>query len=307
MASMLFTGPTGVGKTEVVKRTAELLGMTFQRIDMSEYMEKHTVSRLIGAPPGYLGHDEGGILTDALAYNPYCVLCLDEIEKAHPDVQNILLQIMDYGTVTDSTGQVIDCRNIVLVMTTNANAQVIKSNQLGFGNKDQARRHKEAFSQSAIEARFSPEFRNRLDKIVSFNALTEEVVGFIADKFIGQLADRILEESGSVMEVTPEARQLIMKNGFDPSMGARPMERTVSAQVGDLIADKFIEGELPPGSKILIHHEEGKDCLSLSANGDVGPAKTKIAELRKKRGNNNNSGNMPPSSQQQADDFSLVA
>jgi ATP-dependent Clp protease ATP-binding subunit ClpA len=215
----LFSGPTGVGKTEVAKQLARILGVEFMRFDMSEYMEKHTVSRLIGAPPGYVGFDQGGLLTDGVNRNPYAVLLLDEIEKAHPDLFNILLQVMDHATLTDNNGRKADFRNIILIMTTNAGAREMSSAPLGFGATTNIGKGKEA-----IEKMFSPEFRNRLDAMIAFNALSPEVILCVVDKFVGELNAQLQEKKVS-LSLTSRAREWLARRGYDPIFGARPMAR----------------------------------------------------------------------------------
>ncbi|MBI3064431.1 MAG: ATP-dependent Clp protease ATP-binding subunit ClpA, partial [Deltaproteobacteria bacterium] len=213
----LFSGPTGVGKTEVAKQLAQVMGIEFLRFDMSEYMEKHTVSRLIGAPPGYVGFDQGGLLTDAINRNPYAVLLLDEIEKAHPDLFNILLQVMDHATLTDNNGKKADFRNIILIMTTNAGAREMSGSPLGFAAQSNVGKGKEA-----IEKMFSPEFRNRLDAMITFNSLSIEIIERVVEKFIMEL-DHQLNEKKVFLQLTPKARRWFAERGYDPAFGARPM------------------------------------------------------------------------------------
>ena len=243
----LFSGPTGVGKTELAKQLARILGVEFLRFDMSEYQEKHTVSRLIGAPPGYVGFDQGGLLTDAVNKTPYAVLLLDEIEKAHPDVYNLLLQVMDHATLTDNNGRKADFRNVVLVMTTNAGAQELSARRVGFGGEAQAPGN----AKNAIERAFSPEFRNRLDAWVSFESLPADVVARIVDKFVAGLAEQLLEKKVK-LELTPAARAWFAEHGFDPKMGARPMARIIQNEIKRPLAEKILFGELQGGGTVRV-------------------------------------------------------
>ena len=245
----LFAGPTGVGKTEVAKQLASALGVTFLRFDMSEYMEKHTVSRLIGAPPGYVGFDQGGLLTDAVRKTPHAVLLLDEVEKAHPDVFNILLQVMDHATLTDNNGRRADFRNIILIMTTNAGAQEMAAAAIGFGAATNVEK-----GQKAIERLFVPEFRNRLDATVHFRSLPPEIVERIVDKFILEL-DAQLNERKVFLELTPAARSYLAKKGYDPTFGARPMARLIQTEVKRPLADEILFGRLQQGGKVVIDEE----------------------------------------------------
>ena len=248
----LFCGPTGVGKTEVAKQLARILGVEFLRFDMSEYMEKHTVSRLIGAPPGYVGFDQGGLLTDAVNKNPYAVLLLDEIEKAHPDLFNILLQVMDHAGLTDNNGRKADFRNIVLIMTTNAGAREMSGSPLGFGYPTNATKGKEA-----IEKMFSPEFRNRLDATISFNALSPEVIERVVDKFVKELETQLQEKKIS-LQLSPKARRWIAERGYDPVFGARPMARLIQTEVKRALADEILFGKLQNGGNVEIDEADGK-------------------------------------------------
>jgi ATP-dependent Clp protease ATP-binding subunit ClpA len=248
----LFCGPTGVGKTEVAKQLARILGVEFLRFDMSEYMEKHTVSRLIGAPPGYVGFDQGGLLTDSVNKNPYAVLLLDEIEKAHPDLFNILLQVMDHAALTDNNGRKADFRNIVLIMTTNAGAREMGGSPLGFGYPTNAGKGKEA-----IEKTFSPEFRNRLDATIAFNALSPEVIERIVDKFVRELEGQLRERRISI-RLSVRARRWIADRGYDPVFGARPMGRLIQTEVKRALADEILFGRLQNGGQVQIDESEGK-------------------------------------------------
>jgi ATP-dependent Clp protease ATP-binding subunit ClpA len=253
VGSFLFTGPTGVGKTELAKQLAATLGVHFVRYDMSEYMEKHAVARLIGSPPGYVGYEEGGQLTDEIRRNPHTVLLLDEIEKAHPDVYNILLQIMDHATLTDNMGKHADFRNVILIMTSNAGAREMAANTVGFGADDHAGRHK---SQKAVEKTFSPEFRNRLDAIISFDALPPEVVLKITDKFLTQLREK-LEARKVALTVTDAARAWLSEKGYDPKLGARPLRRLIQHELETRLSDEVLFGKLEKGGKAVVDEQDG--------------------------------------------------
>jgi len=249
----LFSGPTGVGKTEAARQLAASLGLELVRFDMSEYMERHTVSRLIGAPPGYVGFDQGGLLTDAIDQHPHCVLLLDEIEKAHPDLFNILLQVMDHGKLTDHSGKQVDFRNVILIMTTNAGAQDMERAAYGF---HQSRR--EGDDMEAINRLFTPEFRNRLDAVVPFSRLPEDVIARVVDKFILQLEAQLADRNVTI-ELTDEARAWLVKNGYDEAMGARPMARVIQAQIKTPLADEVLFGRLKSGGvvRVVVTGEEG--------------------------------------------------
>jgi ATP-dependent Clp protease ATP-binding subunit ClpA len=246
VGSFLFWGPTGVGKTEVAKQLAATLGVQFFRFDMSEYMEKHTVSRLIGAPPGYVGFDQGGLLTDAVIRTPHAVLLLDEIEKAHPDLFNILLQVMDHATLTDNNGRKADFRNIILIMTTNAGVREMSANALGFGGRSNADK-----GQKAIERLFNPEFRNRLDAMVAFDSLTPQAIERVVDKFIAEL-DRQLNEKKVCIDITPAARLYLAERGYDAVLGARPMARLIQREIKQVLADEILFGKLQNGGSVEI-------------------------------------------------------
>ena len=250
VGSFLFAGPTGVGKTEVTNQLASCLGMKLVRFDMSEYMESHTVSRLIGAPPGYVGYDQGGLLTDAVIKNPHCVVLLDEIEKAHPDVYNLLLQVMDHGTLTDNNGRKADFRHVTLVMTTNAGVQETIRKSIGFTQQDHTQ---DALSE--INRVFSPEFRNRLDSIIWFNHLDMTIIAKVVDKFLVELQAQ-LDAKHVVLEVSDEARTLLAEKGYDKSMGARPMARVVTELIKRPLADEILFGALEHGG---IAHVDAKD------------------------------------------------
>ena len=254
----LFSGPTGVGKTEVAKQLAQIMGIEFIRFDMSEYMEKHTVSRLIGAPPGYVGFDQGGLLTDAINRNPYAVLLLDEIEKAHPDLFNILLQVMDHAALTDNNGKKADFRNIILIMTTNAGAREMSGAPLGFGARSNAGKGKEA-----IEKMFSPEFRNRLDAMIVFNSLSMEIIERVVDKFIIEL-DHQLNEKKVFLQLTVKARRWLAEKGYDPSFGARPMARLIQNEIKRVLADEILFGRLQSGGKVEVDENENKLAFTYS-------------------------------------------
>lgn len=241
----LFTGPTGVGKTEVARQLSRILGLELIRFDMSEYMEKHTVARLIGAPPGYVGFDQGGLLTDAIIKNPHAVLLLDEIEKAHPDLFNILLQVMDHATLTDNNGRKADFRNIILIMTSNVGSELVYGQPIGFGNESRE------VGQGAIDKTFRPEFRNRLDMIVKFKSLPVEVVEQIVDKFITEIDTQLIAKKSSIV-ITAEARQWIAKNGYSPQYGARSIQRLVQSEIKDKIADELLFGRLTQGGTIKV-------------------------------------------------------
>ncbi len=252
VGSFLFAGPTGVGKTELAKQLAEVLGVAFQRFDMSEYQERHTASRLIGAPPGYVGYEQGGILTDAVNRNPHCVLLLDEIEKAHMDIYNLLLQVMDHASLTDNTGKKADFRNVILIMTTNAGASEAGVATLGFGNRSSA--HK---VDRALNRTFTPEFRNRLDALVQFGPLPQEVVLQIVDKFVGQLEDQV-SERGIKLHLTDAARRWMADEGYKPEFGAREMSRVVHNHIKKPLAELMLFGPLQEGGEAIIDLIDGE-------------------------------------------------
>ncbi len=248
----LFAGPTGVGKTEVTRQLANVLGIELLRFDMSEYMEKHTVSRLIGAPPGYVGYDQGGLLTEAVTKSPHSVLLLDEIEKAHPDVFNLLLQIMDHGTLTDTNGRQADFRHVILVMTSNAGAAEISRTSIGFNTQDNSNDGMES-----IKRQFSPEFRNRLDAIINFAPLEPDTIGLVVDKFIMEL-DEQLNNKGVSFTVEKEARDWLAEHGYDKAMGARPMARLIQENVKKPLADELLFGKLANGGHVTLKVKDGK-------------------------------------------------
>ena len=252
IGSFLFAGPTGVGKTEVTRQLAMIMGIELIRFDMSEYMERHTVSRLIGAPPGYVGFDQGGLLTEAINKHPHAVVLLDEVEKAHPDVFNLLLQVMDHGTLTDNNGRKADFRNVVIVMTTNAGASEMSRPSIGFTHQDHS-----TDGMEAIKKLFSPEFRNRLDAIIQFRSLDPTVITRVVDKFIYELEAQ-LQEKGVTIEFEDSAREWLAEHGFDPKMGARPMARIIQEHVKKPLAEELLFGRLANGGQLVIRAEDGK-------------------------------------------------
>ena len=252
IGNYLFAGPTGVGKTEVAKQLADTLGVELLRFDMSEYMEKHAVSRLIGAPPGYVGFDQGGMLTDGVDQNPHCVLLLDEIEKAHPDVYNILLQVMDHGKLTDHNGRTTDFRNVILIMTSNAGAAELSKNALGFGRESRA-----GEDTAAIERTFTPEFRNRLDAIISFGALPKEVILQVVEKFVLQLEAQLIDRNVHI-ELTPAAAEWLADKGYDDKMGARPLGRVIQESIKKPLAEELLFGKLVKGGIVKVGVKKGE-------------------------------------------------
>lgn len=258
IANFMFAGPTGVGKTEVTKQLAQRLGVELIRFDMSEYMERHTVARLIGAPPGYVGYEQGGLLTDAIHKNPHCVLLLDEIEKAHPDVFNLLLQVMDNGTLTDNNGRKSDFRNVILIMTTNAGAENLSKNTMGFVQQDDMNDNQEAMKKT-----FTPEFRNRLDAIIQFKALDESLVISVVDKFITELQVQ-LDDKNVHIKINESAKQWLVKKGYDRLMGARPMQKVIQDYIKKPLAEMILFGELAVhGGVVQITVDEMEQALSL--------------------------------------------
>ncbi len=258
IGSFLFSGPTGVGKTEVAKQLAFILGIELIRFDMSEYMERHAVSRLIGAPPGYVGFDQGGLLTEAITKKPHAVLLLDEIEKAHPDVFNVLLQVMDHGSLTDNNGRKADFRNVIIIMTTNAGAETMNKATIGFTNS-----REQGDEMADIKRLFTPEFRNRLDATVSFKALNEEIIMRVVDKFLLQLESQLSEKKVEVT-FTDGLRKLLAKKGFDPLMGARPMQRLIQDTIRRALADELLFGSLVDGGRLTVDIDaDGKTVLDI--------------------------------------------
>jgi ATP-dependent Clp protease ATP-binding subunit ClpA len=251
IGSFLFSGPTGVGKTEVARQLAYTMGVELIRFDMSEYMERHAVSRMIGAPPGYVGFDQGGLLTEAITKHPYSVLLLDEIEKAHPDIFNILLQVMDHGTLTDNNGRKADFRNVAIIMTTNAGAAELSKTSMGFTVTKQS-----GDEMGEIKRLFTPEFRNRLDAIISFQALDKDIILRVVDKFLMQLEDQLHEKKVEIA-FTPALKEQLAKTGFDPLMGARPMARLIQDTIRRALADELLFGRLANGGKVTVDVDEG--------------------------------------------------
>lgn len=275
IGSYLFSGPTGVGKTEVAQQLANILGIELKRLDMSEYMERHSVARLIGTPPGYVGFEQGGLLTDAVDQHPHCVLLLDEIEKAHPDIYNILLQVMDYGKLTDNNGKTIDFRNVILIMTTNAGAQQLAKAPIGF-----ERDVRTDDDQEEIKRVFTPEFRNRLDSIVPFAPLSQDTVARIVDKFIIQLEAQLSDRNVSI-QLTDEARDYLAKKGYDPMMGARPLSRVIQEKVKRPLAEELLFGRLTGGGFVLVELKDGELTFSLEDDKSGKSKKPSKSELTK--------------------------
>jgi ATP-dependent Clp protease ATP-binding subunit ClpA len=257
IGSFLFSGPTGVGKTEVSRQLANVLGVELIRFDMSEYMERHTVSRLIGAPPGYVGYDQGGLLTEAVTKQPHSIILLDEVEKAHPDVFNLLLQVMDHGTLTDNNGRKADFRNVILIMTTNAGAELMSRSSMGFTQQDHA-----TDGMEAIKKMFTPEFRNRLDSIVQFGELSLDVIKTVVDKFLVQLQSQ-LDEKKVFLDVDDEARLWLAEHGYDAKMGARPMDRLIQEKIKKPLAEEVLFGILADKGGTVFVGVEG-DELSVT-------------------------------------------
>jgi ATP-dependent Clp protease ATP-binding subunit ClpA len=283
IGSYLFSGPTGVGKTEVARQLADAMGVELIRFDMSEYMERHTVSRLIGAPPGYVGFDQGGLLTDGVDQHPHCVLLLDEIEKAHPDLFNILLQVMDHGKLTDHTGKSVDFRNVILIMTTNAGAAEMAKPAIGF---TQSKR--EGDDEEAINRMFSPEFRNRLDAIIGFSSLTPEIVARVVEKFVLQLEAQ-LDDRNVMIELSDDAAKWLAKEGYDENFGARPLSRIIQEHIKKPLADELLFGKLAKGGTVRVLVEKPKGKAAKLAfeflTGDAEKAKPKKPARRKPSSN----------------------
>ncbi len=277
IGSYLFSGPTGVGKTEVARQLARSMGVELVRFDMSEYMERHSVSRLIGAPPGYVGFDQGGLLTDAIDQHPHAVMLLDEIEKAHPDIFNILLQIMDYGKLTDHNGKAVDFRNVILIMTTNAGAADMAKPAMGFERETRVGEDEEA-----VNRMFTPEFRNRLDAIIGFNALSPEVMTHIVDKFVMELETQLADRN-VVIELTDAAREWLAKEGYDPVFGARPLARVIQNRLKKALAEELLFGKLAKGGVVRVDFEDGEPTFAYQS-----------AERTKKRGKGRKSSKDTP-------------
>jgi ATP-dependent Clp protease ATP-binding subunit ClpA len=265
----MFSGPTGVGKTEVARQLATLLGVELLRFDMSEYMERHTVSRLIGAPPGYVGFDQGGLLTDGVDQHPHCVLLLDEIEKAHPDLFNILLQVMDHGKLTDHNGKHVDFQNVILIMTTNAGAADMAKAAIGFN-----RTKREGDDEEAINRLFSPEFRNRLDAIIAFGALPPAVISQVVEKFVFQLEAQ-LGDRNITIELTPEANEWLAERGYDEKFGARPLSRVIQENIKKPLAEEILFGALKDGGtvRVVVKETDGEKVLDFDYISDDAPIK----------------------------------
>ncbi|MGZ8355095.1 MAG: ATP-dependent Clp protease ATP-binding subunit ClpA [Telluria sp.] len=265
IGSFLFSGPTGVGKTEVAKQLAFILGIELIRFDMSEYMERHAVSRLIGAPPGYVGFDQGGLLTEAITKKPHAVLLLDEIEKAHPDIFNILLQVMDHGTLTDNNGRKADFRNVIIIMTTNAGAESLTKRSMGFTESKAA-----GDEMADIKRMFTPEFRNRIDATISFRALDEEIILRVVDKFLMQLEEQLHEKKVEAV-FTERLRKFLAKKGFDPQMGARPMARLIQDMIRKALADELLFGRLVSGGRVTVDMDDTDNVVLEFPEGDAMP------------------------------------
>jgi ATP-dependent Clp protease ATP-binding subunit ClpA len=282
IGSFLFAGPTGVGKTELAKQLAQQLGVELLRYDMSEYSERHTVSRLIGAPPGYVGFDQGGLLTDAVRKHPHSVVVLDEIEKAHPDLFNILLQVMDHATLTDNNGRKADFRNVILIMTTNAGAFEMNRGSIGFGglsgpqpgttpgsNTNNRRELDETKAKGALERTFSPEFRNRLDAWILFRGLSREIILRVVGKELKQLT-RQLSERRVALTVTDAAREWLAEKGYDPAFGARPMARLVEDKVKRPLAEALLFGDLQNGGAVAVDRKDDELHVEVLRSGPAG-------------------------------------
>ena len=277
IGSYLFAGPTGVGKTEVARQLSHLLGVELHRFDMSEYMERHSISRLIGAPPGYVGFDQGGLLTDAVDQHPHCVLLLDEIEKAHPDLFNVLLQVMDNGTLTDHNGKKIDFRNVILIMTTNAGAKELSKAAIGFG-----RETNDGASDEAIKQMFSPEFRNRLDSTINFNFLPPEVVAKVVEKFVLQL-ELQLADRGVEISLEEAAKNWLAEKGYDRHYGARPLERVIQESIKKPLADELLFGQLSKGGEVIVKLKDGEIAFEITPHAPKPSSTSKVPETGVKK------------------------
>ena len=275
IGNYLFSGPTGVGKTEVARQLANALGIELTRFDMSEYMERHSISRLIGAPPGYVGFDQGGLLTDAVDQHPHCVLLLDEIEKAHPDLFNVLLQVMDHGKLTDHNGKNVDFRNVILIMTTNAGASDLAKEAVGF-----MRSEREGDDTEAINRMFTPEFRNRLDAVIPFANLTPEIISRVVEKFIMQLEVQ-LSDRGVTIELSDAARNWLGEKGFDRLYGARPLARVIQEHVKKPLAEELLFGKLVKGGLVQVDLKE--NALVFAYPGDDGDSSGDGPKKREKK------------------------
>ncbi len=277
IGNYLFSGPTGVGKTEVARQLASILGVNLLRFDMSEYMERHTVSRLLGAPPGYVGYDQGGLLTDGIDQNPHCVLLLDEIEKAHPDLFNVLLQVMDHGTLTDANGRKVDFRNVILIMTSNAGASDMARAPMGFG-----REQREGEDLEAINRTFTPEFRNRLDAIVAFSGLSPEIISRVVEKFILELESQLADRN-VILDVSDKTLRWLVKEGYDPKMGARPMARLIQEHLKKPLADQLLFGDLTMGGVATIDlDKDNKITIKVESHGEASSAPQKQSKKSEK-------------------------
>ncbi|WP_417463334.1 ATP-dependent Clp protease ATP-binding subunit ClpA [Kordiimonas sp.] len=275
IGSYLFSGPTGVGKTEVARQLSHLLGVELHRFDMSEYMERHSVSRLIGAPPGYVGFDQGGLLTDAVDQHPHCVLLLDEVEKAHPDLFNVLLQVMDNGTLTDHNGKKVDFRNVILIMTTNAGAAELSKTAIGFG-----RETNDGASEEAVKRMFSPEFRNRLDAIIAFDFLPPEVVSRVVEKFVLQLELQLADRNVEIA-LTEEAKAWLAEKGYDQHYGARPLARVIQENIKTPLADELLFGKLNKGGEVVVKLKDGKLDFEVTPHAPKAKPEKKVKAKKK--------------------------
>ncbi len=288
IGSYLFAGPTGVGKTEVARQLSHLLGVELHRFDMSEYMERHSISRLIGAPPGYVGFDQGGLLTDAVDQHPHCVLLLDEIEKAHPDLFNVLLQVMDNGTLTDHNGKKIDFRNVILIMTTNAGAKELSKAAIGFG-----RETNDGASDEAIKQMFSPEFRNRLDSTIHFSFLPPEVVAKVVEKFVLQL-ELQLADRGVEISLEEDAKAWLAEKGYDRHYGARPLERVIQESIKKPLADELLFGKLAKGGEVVVKLKDNEMAFEITPHAPKEkPSAAKVPAAGKKKGGSGKKPKVP--------------